>query len=251
VSAFAIWLRRGVGAPLALALFAFVLTSLLSQPDWQVELDWATRLTAASLIVVCPCVAAAAAFETSRRLRPTLALLARASTRRSWQISVPAMAVAAWSVLAYVAVWVVAAVLVAAHHGVGVTDWWIFPEIIAPLIGAGMVGMVIGMAVAGRSAAPVAAVAVVAALIVASPWGRGPFEAVTTYGTLTGLQRPPGRALAAIIAALLVALGAFVAAREIHRPGRARCRTRNHRSGGLALVHGRLRVHAGIVRLHR
>jgi hypothetical protein len=221
--AYAIWLRRGVGAPLGVVLLAFVLTSLLTQPDWQVETDWATRLTAASLIVVCPCVAAAAAFDTSRRWRPTLALLSRGSARRSWTIALPALAVVGWAVLAYLVAWAVAAVVVAAHHGVGVTDWWIFPEIVAPLIGAGMVGLAVGSGVAGRSAAPLAAVAVVAALVVASPWGRGPFEAVTTYGTLTGLQRSPARALAAIAAGLAVALAAFTAAREVQRPdGRRR-----------------------------
>src|SRR5690349_5545946 len=143
--AFAIWLRRGTGAPLALLLFGFVLTSLLSQPDWRVELDWATRLTAASLIIVSPCVAAAAAFDTSRRFRPTLALLSRGSTRRSWQIALPAMAVVAWAVLAYLLVWIIAAVLVMRHAGVGVTDWWVFPEIVAPLVGAGLVGLLAGL----------------------------------------------------------------------------------------------------------
>lgn len=218
MKAFAIWLARGLGAPLALALFAFVLTSLLTQPDWRVELDWATRLTAASLIVVSPCVAAAAAFDTSRRLRPTLAILSRGSTRHSVHIALPALAVVAWSVLAYMVVWTVAAVLVAMHGGVGVTDWWVFPEIVAPLVGAGMVGLLAGMSLGGRTAAPVAAVAVIAALIAAAPWGRGPFEAVTTYGTLTGLQRPTIRAVAAIVGVLIVAFGALVAAREVHRP---------------------------------
>lgn len=145
MTALLVWLRRGIGAPVALAVLAFVLTSLLSQPDWQVELDWATRLTAASLIVVSACVAAAAAFDTSRRLRPTLVELSRGSPRSALHIAFPAIAVVAWSLLAYVVVWVVSAGLVARHGGVGITDWWVFPEIVAPLLASGMVGLLLGM----------------------------------------------------------------------------------------------------------
>ncbi len=220
--AWGIWLRRGVGVPTALVVFGFVLTSLLVQPDWRVELDWATRLTAASLLLVCPGVAAATAFDVSRRLRPTVAMLSLGSTRPWVHIALPALAVVAWSVLAYVLVWAVAAVMVFTHDGVGITDWWVFPETLFPVFSAGMVGLLVGMAVSGRWAAPLAAVAVLAAAVVDSPWGRGPFEAVTTYGTLTGLQRPTGRALAAVVGVLVVGLGALVAARELHRSGRTR-----------------------------
>jgi hypothetical protein len=171
---------------------------------------------------VSPCVAAAAAFDTSRRLCPTLAALAGGSPRRRFHLALPALAVVAWSVAAYAVTWSVAAVMVTRHGGVGITDWWVFPEIAAPLLAAGMAGLLTGLTVGGRLAAPVAAVAVIAAAVIAAPWGRGPFEAVTTYGTLTGLERPAVRAAAAVLGALAIALGALAAATEVHRPGRGR-----------------------------
>jgi hypothetical protein len=222
VTGLVIWLRRGIGRPLAVALLAFVLTSLLSQPDWPVELDWGIRLTAASLVVVSPCVAAAAAFDTSRRLMPTLAMLSRGSVRHPFSVALPALAVVAWSVAVYVVVWAVAAAFVVRRGGVGITDWWVFPEIVAPLFGAGMVGLVVGLTLASRWAAVAAAVAVMTASVAAVPWGRGAFEALTTYGTLTGLERPSARAAAVVVGVVVVALGCLVAARELNRPSRAR-----------------------------
>jgi hypothetical protein len=219
---FSIWLRRGVGWRLGLLIAAFVFYQLFAEPDWRIELDWATRLTASSLLLVCPCVGAAAAYDTSRGLRPSLQLLSRGSTRRSAHIALPAAAVVAWSVLAYALVWAIAALTVLLVGGVGVTDWWVFPEVLAPVAAAGGVGLMAGMAVNGRLAAPIAAVAVLAGTMLASPWGRGPFEAVTTYGTLTGLERPVVRSAAAITGALVVAGCAAVAARALHRDNGSR-----------------------------
>lgn len=213
-----IWLRRGTGPFLALAVLAILWSTLLPQRDWRIELDWATRLSAGPLLLICPGVAAAAAFDTARRLRPTLAYLSRGSTRPSAHLALPALAVIAWASFAYVLTWVLAAGVVAASSGVGVTAWWVFPEIIGPMVGAGAVGMLAGMAVGGAWASPLAAVAILAGAVAASPWGRGPFEAVTTYGTLTGLERPAHRAMAAIAGALVVAFGAVLAALELQRP---------------------------------
>lgn len=219
---FGIWLRRGVGARVALLVAAFVLFQLFSRPEWENELDWATRLTGASLLLVCPCLGAAAAYDTAQRMRPTLADLSRGSPRHWLHIALPAAAVVAWSVAAYVLVWAVAAVVVTARGGVGITDWWVFAEVIAPLVGAGAVGLCAGMAVSGPLAAPIAAVTVLGGTMVASPWGRGPFEAVTTYGTLTGLERPAVRSAAAVGAALLVGAVAAFTARQRHRTYRGR-----------------------------
>lgn len=226
MSGLRLWLRRGSGAPLAVLIAAFVLILLLSQQQWRLELDWATRLSASSVLITTPFVAAAAAFDISRRFRPTLAHLAVGTARHRLQVLTPAVAVTVWAVMAYVVAWVVAAVVVATHDGVGVTDWWVFAEVAAPLLAAALLGtaiaMVLSEAVTGFVAAPVAAVTVLAGTVVASPWGRGPFEAVTTFGTLTGLQRPAVRAVAAVLAALILAGAAAVAAREAHRPAAAR-----------------------------
>ncbi|WP_432507595.1 hypothetical protein [Kineococcus arenarius] len=221
-----LWLRRGLGTPLAVLIAAFVLISLLTQQQWRLELDWATRLSAASVLVTTPFVAAAAAFDTGRRFRPTLAHLTLGAARHRLQVLTPGLAITVWAVLAYVVVWVVAALIVTAHDGVGVTDWWVFAEIAAPLLAAGLLGTAVAMllpsSITGFVAAPVAAVTVLAGTVAASPWGRGPFEAVTTFGTLTGLQRPAVQAVATIAAALVLALLAAVAAREAHRPAPAR-----------------------------
>ena len=216
------WLRRGTGRFLAPVLLGFLLMALFSQPDWMIELDWATRLTAASVLVVSPAVAAVAAFDTSRRLRPTLTLLGRGSVRKPWHIAFPSLAVVTWAVVAYLLTWLVAAAVVSINDGIGIHDWWVFPEVVAPLVGAGSIGLFAGMVAGPRLAPPAAVMTLLAALVCAAPWGRGPFEAVTTYGTLTGLQRPPVRAVAVVVGVLVLALAVATAAVESNRPAGAR-----------------------------
>lgn len=217
MTTYVVWLRRGSGRWIAAVLVGFLLVSLLSQLTWRVELDWATRLTAANILVISPVVAAVAAVDTSSRLRPTLAQLIGAGVRGPWQISIPALAVVTWAVSAFAFTWLVAALLVAADDGVGINDWWILPEVVAPLAAAGAVGLVTGMVARPRVAPVAAAAAVLSALVLAAPWGRGPFEAVTTYGTLTGLQRTPARAAAAVGASLVITVFAVLAALEVNR----------------------------------
>lgn len=226
MSGLRLWLRRGTGAPLAVLICAFVLISLLTQPQWRLELDWATRLSASSVLLTTPFVAAAAAFDTGHRLRSTLARLGLGSPRLRLHVLAPAVAVAVWVVTAYVVAWVVAAAIVTAHHGVGVTDWWVFGEISAPLVAAAFVGSLLALvlpeAVSAVLGAPLAAVTVLAGTVLASPWGRGPFEAVTTFGTLTGLERPVVRAVTVIGADVVLAAAAAAAVAAAYRPERAR-----------------------------
>ncbi|GAB3681424.1 hypothetical protein GCM10028814_17810 [Angustibacter aerolatus] len=184
---------------------------------WRLEVDWGVRLTAGALVMVCPCVAAAAAFDTGRRLRPTLEVLGRGGVRSRAIVVAPAVAVVLSAWAAFAVAWLAVAVVVLVHGGTGLTDGWVVPEVLAPLAAAGAVGCLAGMMTAGRTGAPLAALAVLAVTTLAVPWGRGSFEAVTTYGTLTGLQRPTDRALANVVGALGVALCAVLAAALLHR----------------------------------
>lgn len=207
----ALWIRRGAGAPVAVALAGFTLTTVFSQGHWQVEWDWGTRLSAASVIIACPLVAAAAAHDTARRYRPTVAELAKASARRGSQALAPALAVALCAGAAYVLTWLAVAVAVLRRGGVGPTDYWVYAEVLLPILVSSLVGACVGLVVDGFLAAPAAVLAVLATLVIAAPFGRGPFEAVTTYGTLTGLQRTPSRAMLSL-AGLLVLGGGLVLA---------------------------------------
>nr|WP_284289433.1 hypothetical protein [Angustibacter aerolatus] len=216
VTAVVVWARRGAGRFVALGLLG-VLASVLARPVWRLEVDWGVRLTAGALVMVCPCVAAAAAFDTGRRLRPTLEVLGRGGVRSRAIVVAPAVAVVLSAWAAFAVAWLAVAVVVLVHGGTGLTDGWVVPEVLAPLAAAGAVGCLAGMMTAGRTGAPLAALAVLAVTTLAVPWGRGSFEAVTTYGTLTGLQRPTDRALANVVGALGVALCAVLAAALLHR----------------------------------
>lgn len=222
MTALRIWARRGLGLPVGAFVAGIILTTLLTQPDWRVEMDWATRLTASSVLLVCPIIAAAAAFDTSSRFRPAIGQLSLASTRRRWNHMWPAFAVGTWAVASYALVWVIAAGVVWRAGGVGITDWWVFPEIILPVLTASLCGLAIGMLVSGRLAAPLAAVVVFSTSLIAAPWGRGPFEAVPTFGTLTGLQRAPARASFGLAGVICLSLLFLAIASELHRSQRAR-----------------------------
>lgn len=210
-----IWSRSGPALPLGLVVLGAVGSTVVLDPDWHLEADWGLRLTAATVSFISPLVAAAVAFDTVRRHRPAVADFALASPRRVLPSVMPVVSLSVTVTLAYLLVWAGVLATAAASGGIGPTDWWVFPETLGPVIAAAFVGRAVGEWIHGIGAPIVAAVAVLAAAVVVSPWGRGPFEAVTTYGTLTGLERPPGQA-AAVVAVTVVtaAMGAVAAARS-------------------------------------
>ncbi|QNN48404.1 hypothetical protein H9L10_08580 [Phycicoccus endophyticus] len=197
--------------PVALVVLAAVASTVASRSDWFLEADWGLRLTSSTVVLVSPLVAAGAAFVTARRYHPSLAAAARAGTRAPWVHLAPAAALAGAAGVAYVLVWTGVLVAVAASGGIGPTDVWVVPETVVPVVAAAALGGVVGHLVRSLVSPLVAAVLVLLTAVVASPWGRGPFEAVTTYGTLTGLERPPAQAAVTVVAAGLIVLGCALA----------------------------------------
>lgn len=197
------FLRRGTSIPLGLLVLGAVVGSVATNPDWHLELDWGLRLTSSTVAFVAPLVAASAAYETSRRHHPTVAAFARAGSRGPALHLIPAVGPALAASGGYVLCWVGITLTTIVNDGVGLTDPWVFPETLGPVLGAAAIGGMVGNWVRGIGAPVVAAAVVLSAAVLVSPWGRGPFEVVTTYGTLTGIERPPSQAGAAVVSALL------------------------------------------------
>lgn len=208
-----IWLRRGPAAWLGLLVLGFGGTTVFSQSEWVVEWDWGARLLAAAVIVLSPIVAAAVAYQHATMVRRGLGTLARGSVRGSLPVLLPAGAVALTTSLAVIVLWVAIGVRTVLAGGIGPTDAWVYAEVLAPLWAAAAVGLLVGSVVDGVLAGPVAGVALVIITALGSLFGRSPFSAVTTYGTLTGLERPPGQAAVVVACCLgMTALALFGAA---------------------------------------
>jgi hypothetical protein len=75
----------------------------------------------------------------------------------------------------------------------------VYLETIAPVVSASVLGATVGNFVRARLAPPMAASAILAIQAITSPWGAGPFQAATAFGTLTGIERTPSRALISIL----------------------------------------------------
>lgn len=197
-----VWIRSGWAIVIGLVVLGAVANSVVFVHDWHLEADWGLRLTSSTVAFVSPMVAAAAAYETSKRHHPTFAAFADAGTRRVLTHVLPAISVLVTAAVAYLIVWMGVLATTAASGGIGVTDLWVFPETLLPVIAAAFLGCLVGHWIAGMAAPIAAALLVLVAAIAASPWGKGPFEAVTTYGTLTGLERPPAQAAAVVLASI-------------------------------------------------
>lgn len=205
-----LWLRTGASIPLFLVVLGAVASTVLTSDDWHVEMDWGLRLTASSVVFVAPLVAASAAYETARRHRPVFGDFAQASVRGKVVHLVPVVATVLAAATAFVVAWLVVVITSAASGGIPPTDPWVFPETLMPVVAAAFLGGLVGHWLTGIGAPIAAVVAVFSTALLVSPWGRGPFEAVTTYGTLTGLERPPAQAAAAVLGAVVtVVLCAF------------------------------------------
>lgn len=204
------YLRSGVTVPVFLVALGAVVGAVATTSDWHLEMDWGLRLTSSTVAFVSPLVAAAAAFDTARRHHPTFAALARAGARGPVLQTIPALGVAAAGITAYIVAWIGIWVVVLRRGGVMVTDYWALPETAVPIVGAAMVGGMVGRLIKGLGAPLAAAGLVLLGAVVASPWGRGPFEAVTTYGTLTGLERPPAQAMATVVSGVVTVVIAFL-----------------------------------------
>ena len=176
-------------------------------------------MTAGSIFLVAPFVAAASAFDTAS-MQPTVMEILDGTRRRDRSTLIPAAAVVLWSYFAYVLVWIAIVCGIISAGGITPADLWTPGEVGAALLGAAAVGSLIGTLVSGVGAPVFAAAAVLVAATISRGWGGNLFEVPSTYGTMIGIERTPSRALLLILAHLGLALSAFIVARALRSQSR-------------------------------
>ena len=218
-----LWMRRGAGILVPVTLGPLLLLTLVPGHRWYLDADWGLRNAAVVVGFYTPVLAAIAAFDASRRLHPTLAMVGRSGSR-GWGVTlVPPGAALAWTVLLTVTAWVGVVATAVGSGGIAPVDWWIAPETLLAYAAALAVGQWIGSMVRGVLAPVLAAVLVIVATL---PTGVGvrALQVATTTGTMVGLDRTPSRALVSIgvdASILLLFAGLTIATNR----GRARPRS--------------------------
>lgn len=198
-----VWLRRGLGAPLALFLTVFLAWFLWSNLAWSLDAQWGTRYIGALTTLLAPLVAATVAYDQAKRYHPALADLSRSTRRGGRSALLPALSVYAWVVTALAIVIAGVVITVRAHHGLTGLDPWLAPELLAATGAIVAVGMAAGSLVHGHAAPVLAAtIALVAPLmlsVVSTDLGGTLFAIAHSEGTLLGLARVPHAAVTAIL----------------------------------------------------
>lgn len=210
------WLRRGTAT---LAFPAFVAVGIivtLSRQGWEYEWDWAFSNASSGILIIAPLLAGIVAFDRSRRVFPTLAMMARTAARGGWADLI--LALAAWivGVAAWASTMGYAAFRAAVHHPGGTPDPWIFIEVPALLAFACAVGVLVGSTMNGLMAGPVAAAIVYAARFFGGSLGvEGFMAAGGATGPLAALERDPIAALVLIVLHLILAVLAIAISRVV------------------------------------
>lgn len=211
-----VWLRRGLGAPLALSLTVFLTWFLHSDPSWHLDAQWGSRYAGSLAALVAPLVAAVVAYDQARRFHPGLADLSRSTARGGRSTLLPAAAIYAWvfGALALVVVGVV--VTVRTQHGLAGLDPWLLPELLASTGAAVAVGLIAGSLVPGYSAPILAAALTLVTPLVLSTFSTdlasAMFGIAHSEGTHLGLERVPTAAVCAIVThCTIIVAGVFIA----------------------------------------
>ena len=208
-----LWLRRGAGLLIFATIAGFLLAIAATTHPWLLDADWGLRYSASAVIIFSPFLAAVVAYDVSRRFNPTLAEVARESSRGSFAIFLPMTAVFLWALAATAVSWAVIGIMVAKAGGVGAGDPWIYLETMSAYAAAAAVGTLVGNHVKGVTAVAIAAGIVLAAATVLGGQGIKAFQVVTSTGTLIGIERTPARAALAIAVNLSIAILCIAAAR--------------------------------------
>lgn len=190
-------MRRGAGLLVPVTLGPLLLLTLVPEHQWYLDADWGLRNAAVVVGFYTPVLAAIAAFDASRRLHPTLAVVGRSGSR-GWGVTlVPPGAALAWTMILTATAWVGVVATAVGSGGIAPTDGWIVPETVLAYAAALAVGQWIGSMVRGALAPVLAAVVVIVATL---PTGVGvrALQVATTTGTMVGLDRTPSRALVSI-----------------------------------------------------
>lgn len=207
-----LWLRRGAGLLIFPTIAGFLLATSATTHPWLLDADWGMRHGAAAVLIFSPLLAAAVAYDLSRRVNPTLAEVARGSSRGSFATLLPMVAALFWSLAATAISWAVIGIVVAHGGGVGSGDRWIYLETISAFAAASAVGALVGSHVKGVTAVAVAPGVVLAVATVLGGRGIKAFQVVSSSGTMIGLERTPARAALAVAVNLSIALLCIVAA---------------------------------------
>lgn len=200
------WLRRGTST---LAFPAFVVVGVvvaLSRRGWEYEWNWAFSSASSGVLIIAPLLAGIVAFDRSRRVFPTLEMLANTALRGRWGDI--ALVLAAWivGVAAWASTMGYAAVRTSAHHPGGTPDLWILIEVPAVMALACAVGLLVGSVMSGLMAGPVAAGVVYLARFFGDSLGvEGFMAAGGATGPLAALERDPTVGLVLVTLHLILA----------------------------------------------
>jgi hypothetical protein len=208
-----LWLRRGAGLLIFATIAGFLLALSASTHPWLLDGDWGMRYNASAVLILSPFLAAVVAYDVSRRFNPTLAEVARGSSRGSFAAFLPMAAVLLWSLAATAVSWAAIGIAAALAGGVGASDPWIYLETMSAYAAAAAVGTLVGSHVKGVTAVAVAAGIVLAAATIVGGQGIKAFQVADSSGTMIGLERTPARAALAIAVNLSIALLCIGAAR--------------------------------------
>lgn len=192
-----LWMRRGAGLLVPVTLGPLLLLTLVPGHRWFLDADWGLRNVGLVVGFFTPVLAAIAAFDSSQRLHPTLAMVARSGSRGWGATLTPPAAALAWTILVTAAAWIAVVVTSTLSGGIGPADWWVLPETVVAYASALAFGQWVGGVVRG-ALAPVLAAVVVLAATLATGVGVRAFQLATTSGTMVGLERTPSRALVSI-----------------------------------------------------
>lgn len=201
-----LWLRRGAGLLIFATIVGFLLATSASVHPWLLDAGWGMRNSAAVVLIFCPFLAAVVAYDVSRRVNPTLAEVARGSSRGSFAAFLPMTAAFLWALVATAVSWLVIGIAASLAGGVGASDPWIYFETMSAYAAAAAVGTLVGNHVKGVTSVAVAAGIVLAAAMVLAGQGIKAFQVVYSSGTMIGLERTPARAALAIAVNLSIAL---------------------------------------------
>ncbi|NYT95252.1 hypothetical protein [Salinispora sp. H7-4] len=217
----ALWveLRRGTAPVAALAMFGAGVWVLVVHPD-----DWGGRWVGladylrVTLLVLCPLMVSAGAWQAGRERRRDIGELIAATPRPGWHALVAAwLAVTLAGIVGLVLAFGGAAVLVARVATYDGGDWWQRASVgVLALAAATAGGVLVGRRVRLRVAAPIAGLATYVGLTILTYWNAPParLSPADTVGSVYSLM--PGW-VTGLQATWLVALTALLLAVAVRR----------------------------------
>lgn len=203
-----LWLRRGTATLAFPAMVAIELVILFSRGGWNHEWDWALAQAAQGTLLVAPLVTGLVAFDRSRRVEPTLSLMAVSAPRGVRALL--ALPAAGWIVSAAAWLVCVAVALAMAWRGgaSGSPDAFAFVEPPVLLLASSCIGFAVGSWTRSVLAAPAAAAGMFLSRILAGAMSlhlEGLLGAGGSTGSLVTTDRTPQMAVSLMCVHLALA----------------------------------------------